>query len=188
MILTGDPGLRDEAVIYRDQGKAAFVNGDHVRLGNAWRMSELHAAVGMVHLRRLDEAIAVRGAVADVYRKGLAGCEGISPLPIPEGCRSNYYKYIAVLAGDLDRAEVKDRLERECRVRLSGEVYALPLHRQPVFAEMAKGSFPVADDMCARHVCLPIYSNMSVDEAAHVVESVKATMARIPSRARSASA
>ena len=188
MILTGDSGLRDEALIYRDQGKAGFLNGDHVRLGYAWRMSELHAAVGLVHLRGLDEAIAVRRRVAEVYRDGLAGCEGMSPIPVPEGCRSNYYKYIAVLAGDLDRAEVKSRLEQECRVRLSGEVYALPLHRQPVFAGMAEGEFPVADDICARHVCLPIYSNMTVDEASYVVGSVKATMARTTPRAGQARA
>jgi dTDP-4-amino-4,6-dideoxygalactose transaminase len=151
-------------------------------------MSELHAAVGLVHLSRLDESIAVRTQVADVYGRGLAGIDGVRPLPIPIPCRSNYYKYIAVLAGDLDRAEVKSRLEQECRVRLSGEVYALPLHRQPVFAGMAEGDFPVADDICARHVCLPIYSNMTVDEAAYVVGSVKATMARTTSKAGQARA
>src|SRR3989440_9064302 len=88
MIVTGDSGLRDEALIYRDQGKAGFLNGDHVRLGYAWRMSELHAAVGLVHLRGLDEAIEARRRVAEVYRDGLAGCEGIRPIPVPEGCRS----------------------------------------------------------------------------------------------------
>jgi dTDP-4-amino-4,6-dideoxygalactose transaminase len=188
MILTADPDLRDEALIYRDQGKAAFVGGDHVRLGHAWRMSELHAAVGLVHLGRLDEAIDVRREVAAVYSGGLADVEGVRPLTIPDTCLSNYYKYIAVLAGDLDRAELKERLAQEYRVKLSGEVYALPLHRQPVFADIAEGSFPVADEVCARHICLPIYSDMNLDEAAYVVDSLKAAMAQISSKRRWASA
>ncbi len=53
MIATADPRIREEAIIHRDQGKAGFLGGDHVRLGSAWRMSEVHAAIGLVHLRRL---------------------------------------------------------------------------------------------------------------------------------------
>ena len=188
MILTSDPALRDEALIYRDQGKAGFLGGDHVRLGYAWRMSELHAAVGLVHLRRLDEDIAVREEVADVYRQGLAGAAGVGPLAVPEACRSNYYKYMAVLDGDVDRADLKERLAGDYRIRLSGEVYALPLHRQPVFAELAQGSFPVADEMCARHICLPIYSDMTVDEADYVVAGLRAAIAQITSKSRWAQA
>src|SRR5438552_17641876 len=53
MIVTADERLRDEAVVYRDQGKAGFLGGEHIRLGAAWRMSEVHAAIALVHLRRL---------------------------------------------------------------------------------------------------------------------------------------
>ena len=45
VIVTDDEALRDEALIYRDQGKGHFLGGEHVRPGYAWRMSELHAAV-----------------------------------------------------------------------------------------------------------------------------------------------
>ena len=62
MIVTGPTSWRDEARIYRDQGKGAFGANQHVRLGYAWRMSELHAATGLVHLRRLGEFIASAGA------------------------------------------------------------------------------------------------------------------------------
>ena len=71
MILTDDERVRDEAGIFRDQGKAGFFGGEHVRMGAAWRMSELHAAVGLVHLRRLDEFIAVRRRVAARYDAAL---------------------------------------------------------------------------------------------------------------------
>ena len=76
MILTRDEALRDEARIYRDQGKASFLEGGHVRMGSAWRMSEVQAAVAMVHLRRLDEFIGVRRAVAARYDEAFAGCAG----------------------------------------------------------------------------------------------------------------
>jgi perosamine synthetase len=173
MILTADAALKDEALIYRDQGKAGFLGGDHVRLGYAWRMSELHAAVGAVHFRRLDEFIRVRREAAAVYDEGLAGIEGIDPLPIPPGCTSNFYKYVALLAPGIDRAGLKAELRSAHGVSLSGEVYGLPLHDQPIFQNLNGGPFPVADDVCARHVCLPVHSDMTVDEAAYVVATLK---------------
>jgi perosamine synthetase len=55
-----------------------------------------------------------------------------------------------------------------------GEVYDLPLHRQPVFAEFAGPSLPVAEDLCARHVCLPVHSDMTADEVDQVIHGVSA--------------
>jgi perosamine synthetase len=188
MITTAEETLRDEAVIYRDQGKAGFLGGDHVRLGSAWRMSELHAAVGLVHLRRLDEFMVARQAVATYYDKALAGVDGVVPVPVPANCRSNYYKYIALLSPDLDRASLKQHLRQEYGVSLSGEVYALPLHKQPVFADIAPGQFPVADDVCARHVCLPLHSDMSPDEAAYVVDGLQSAVTDLKTRKKAATA
>jgi perosamine synthetase len=188
MIVTAEESLRDEAVIYRDQGKAGFLGGDHVRLGYAWRMSELHAAVGLVHFRRLDEFMKIRQVVADYYDAELADTEGVRAQPLPAGCRSNYYKYIALLDPDLDRAELKRDLRENHGISMSGEVYALPLHRQPIFAELSSGSFPVADDVCARHVCLPLHSDMSTDEAAYVIEGLRAAVGDLRARKRSATA
>ncbi len=177
MIVTTDERLRDEALIYRDQGKAGFLGGDHVRRGSAWRMSELHAAVGLVHLGRLDEAIATRQAAASRYDKAIAELPGCEPLAVPSDCESNYYKYVALLDPGVDRAALKADL-REAGVTLSGEVYALPLHGQPVFADLSGDGFPVADDVCRRHICLPVHSDMTDDEADYVTDALASALSR----------
>lgn len=176
MIVTADDRVRDDAVIYRDQGKAGFLGGDHVRLGYAWRMSELHAAVGLVQLRRLDEFIKIRREIADQYHDALGRIAGITPLVPYPNAQSNFYKYIAMLDPGIDRQEVKAALREDHGVSLSGEVYASPLHHQPVFARLHEGSLPAAEDVCRRHVCLPIHSDMSADESAHVVASLRAVL------------
>lgn len=173
MIVTADAALRDEAVIYRDQGKGSFANNDHVRLGYAWRMSELHAAVGLVSLAALDHAISVRRSVARRYDAGLAGIDGVEAVAEPEGCQSNYYKYIALLEPGVDRQQVKKRLLAEFEVSLSGEVYTTPLHLQPVFSDYSSGPLPVAEDVCARQVCLPVHSDMTEAEVDHVLSSLE---------------
>jgi perosamine synthetase len=174
MVLTGSDELAQEARIYRDQGKGAFTANHHVRLGSAWRMSELHAATGLVHLRRMEEFVTRRRQVAARYDKALAGLDGLQPLAEPPGCRSNIYKYIVLLSPDLDRAALKSELAGRYQVHLSGEVYDLPLHRQPVLAQYAGPPLPVAEDLAARHVCLPVHSDMTDSEVDHVLAAVAA--------------
>jgi dTDP-4-amino-4,6-dideoxygalactose transaminase len=178
MILTRDEALRDEARIFRDQGKASFLGGGHVRMGSAWRMSEVQAAVALVHLNRLDEFIGVRRAVAARYHEALADCPGLTPIPEPNGSRSNYYKYLAVLAPGIDRSALKADLKARFGVSLSGEVYATPLHCEPVFAEFAERALPVAEDLCARHICLPVHSDMTEVEVERVIDAVQTALAR----------
>ena len=178
MLVTADERLRDEAILYRDQGKAGFLGGSHVRLGYAWRMSEFHAAVGLVHLRRLDEFLAVRRRIAGLYDAAVGKMTGIDALVVPEGCLPNYYKYIALLDHGVDRSTLR-RLLAERGVSLSGEVYATPLHHEPVFADAFIRPLPVAEDLCQRHICLPIHSDMTTVEADYVIDALASALASV---------
>ena len=174
MILTASDDVEQQARIYRDQGKGTASANHHVLHGYAWRMSEQAAVTGLVHLRRMTAFIEHRRDVAARYDAALASLDSLDPLVEPPGCRTNFYKYIAVLPSGVDRAMFKQKLAEDHAVRLSGEVYDLPLHRQPVFAEFAGPPLPVAEDLCARHICLPIHSDMTTDEVDQVVDGVTA--------------
>lgn len=173
MIVTDDEKIAEEARIYRDQGKAGFYSNYHVRMGYNWRMSECHAAVGLVHLRRIHEFIQSRQKAARIYDQELKNITRIKPCTPPQGCSCNYYKYIVLLDGTIERKELKKILKEKYEVNLSGEVYEDPLHVQPVFEQYRIGDYPVADDICRRHICLPIYPEMKEEEAHYVIESLK---------------
>lgn len=177
MIVTNDQHIYEEALIYRDQGKAGFLTNLHTRLGYNWRMSEPHAIIGLVQLKRLEEFIAARNRIAKIYDEGLKAILGVQALLLPVGCRSNYYKYIALLDPGIDRSLVKKRLREEFGVGLSGEVYETPCHLQPVFRDgYQEGDFPKAEDICRRHICLPIFATMTEDQAEYVLSSLEAVL------------
>lgn len=176
MIVTNDDRIAEEAKIYRDQGKASFTVNAHVRMGYNWRMSEPHAIIGLKHLERLPDMIAERRAIAAVYDRELAECRNLRPLAVPEGGESNYYKYIAVMKEARDRKELRSILRERFGVSLAGEVYEEPLHRQPVFAPFAKKSLPVSEDLCARHICLPVFSGMRQEDAEQVLTAIRETI------------
>lgn len=177
MLVTDDEQLAREARIYLDQGKAGFTQNLHTRMGYNWRLSEPHAAIGLTHLRHLSEFVVERNELAQRYDAALAKIKGLRAVPVPGVCKSNYYKYLAWLDPGVDRATLKRRLREEHGVALAGEVYELPLHLQPVFAGVASaGSLPIAEEVCARHICLPIYPGMNEEDVERVVAALRGVL------------
>jgi dTDP-4-amino-4,6-dideoxygalactose transaminase len=169
MLVTDDDDLARRARVLRDYGKPEPWVTLNTELGANWRMSEFCAAVGVVHLARLDEFIGWRERIARAYLAALKEIPDVSVVrPVD---RSSWYKLITLLPRGLDR----DRIRRSLHARgvsLSGGVYDVPLHRQPVYAGTG-GQFPAADDICGRHICLPLYYGLTEDQALYVVEALR---------------
>ena len=70
-------------------------------------------------------------------------------------------------------------MRQEFGVGLSGEVYELPLHAQPVFAPWVDRPLPGAEKLCASHICLPVSAVMTDEQAAHVVASLGSALDRL---------
>lgn len=173
MIITNDKRIQEEAQLYRDQGKTSFLTNTHGRMGYNWRLSEPHAAIGLVQLKRLPEIMEKRAKIAKFYDESLADWGLGKTVKVPRGGVCNYYKYVFIPDRLLDRPAFKKALKERTGVSLAGEVYELPLHRQPVFQPYATGSFPVAEEFCARHLCLSLFPSMNEEKAAHVMASLR---------------
>jgi len=182
MLVTDSDEIAAEARIYRDQGKSEFQANLHTRLGYSWRLSEPHAILGLAQLARLEEFKQARQAIARRYDQALPQIAGLTPIQLPAGLDCTYYKYIALLEPGLDRAQVKSRLRADFEVSLTGEVYETPCHQQPVLKEMygfEGDGFPAAEDVCARHICLPIFPGMTEAQVGHVLESLEKVITQV---------
>jgi len=176
MITTDNERIYQRALVFRDQGKAGFFGNVHTEMGYNWRMSEIHATLGLSQFARLEEFITDRRRIAHFYGNELKKVNGVLPVKIPPEAKSNYYKYMAVLEDSIDRAALKKELKEKHTVSLSGEVYELPCHLQPIFKALCGfkgGEFPMAEDLCQRNICLPVFAGMNEEQARYVVESLK---------------
>ena len=117
MIVTNHDGINERSLILRDQGKAGFYGNVHTELGHNWRMSELHAILGLSQLSRLGEFINCRRRIAEIYDRELERIGGVEPIVIPSNVQSNYYKYIAMLDENLDRQSIKKEMKKQYNVR-----------------------------------------------------------------------
>jgi len=181
MITTNDSKVAEKAQVLRDQGKENFNSNIIVELGYNWRLPEINAAIGMVQLARLPEIIEKRNRIARYYDKELNKMNGIKPLEMPTNAVSNYYKYVAFLDREISRDEFKQDL-REKGVKCGGEVYWPPLHLQPIYQKLLgakRGNFPVAEEVCERMVCLPMYAQMNLEDAQYVIEKINETLSEL---------
>ncbi len=140
------------------------------------RMSELHAAVGLVQLKRLDESLARRQALARTYRQDLAG---LGPVTLhPRDPRRTSALHLFPVELDLRRlglskAAVFQFFEAR-GIRL--QVHYTPLHWQPAFESLplVRGAgFPVVDAVAPGLVSLPMYYGLTDAEQAKVISALR---------------
>ena len=105
-------------------------------MGYNFRMSEVHGAVGLIQLARLDEYITARRANAHRLTELLSGVAGVIPPYEPPEVKHVFYKYILRLDREQLQTSAKDFVQALTAegVRCSRR-YPTPLHQQPVFVE-----------------------------------------------------
>ena len=143
-------------------------------LGFNYRMTDLQAALGVSQLGHLDEWVARRHSIADVYDRALAELALILPVR-PAGSRSALHLYVVQLdpaRTRLDRRTVFDRL-RAAGVGVN--VHYIPVHTQPDFAKLGfhAGQFPVSEAYYRRCLSLPMFPALTEVQQGCVIDALR---------------
>lgn len=146
-----DFGIRDEE----------NVNG----VGANAKMNEFQAAMGLCNLRHVDEEIAKRKAIVELYRSRLEGIDGIQLTSINKNIEYNY-AYFPILVNEkrygFSRNEVFDWLKAN---RINSRKYFYPLTNTfSCFHDMFDvDETPIALWVANRILTLPLYADLSYD-------------------------
>ncbi len=135
------------------------------------RLDTIHAAMLLVNLKRLPAKIGKRRAFASIYNAELAGIVGTPPL---HNDRDHiYYSYTINCDG---RGDLMAHLRADGIETKIQHPILMPDH------DAYKGRFdadiPNARKLIERIVCIPCHENMTEDEAAYVIGSIKAFYGR----------
>ncbi|MES2755132.1 MAG: DegT/DnrJ/EryC1/StrS family aminotransferase [Pseudomonadota bacterium] len=166
----GEGGLihsGDRALIERMRAMAGFGfegNRSASIAGTNAKLSEATALLAFAKLEEIDAVVAHRAAIEDAYRATLSGFELQA---VPEaGVRASQFLPVLLPVGH-DRATVADRLAADGIG--SGAYFSPHLGEQPWFRQVSRiEPTPVADELSARLISLPITDAMSAADAAHV--------------------
>jgi dTDP-4-amino-4,6-dideoxygalactose transaminase len=139
-------------------------------LGFNYRLSDIHCALGLSQLRRLDMFIARRRELAELYRKHIAGLEGVYQPPARDG---HAYHLFPIRVAPARRAALFAHLA-ENGIRLQVHYPPVPLH--PYYRKRfgyKKGDFPNAEKFYEETISLPLFPSMKDKDVVRVVNCLK---------------
>ena len=146
----------------------------HSLVGGNFRLDAIQAAIVSVKFRHLDDWTAARRSNADRYRRlfqeaDLVGEDRVRLPHVVQDCRHIYNQFIIrVPRRDGLRAYLKDH-------NVATEVYyPVPLHLQQCFAYLGhrEGDFPESEAAARQTLALPIYPELSDEQARHTVDCI----------------
>jgi perosamine synthetase len=180
MITLGDTGMKEGIDAERNQGRSQDMGWlDHDRLGFNYRLSEIACALGSAQLNRLDELLAARARVAGWYRESLAPVRGLGlPCPNMEGSRRGWFVFVVQVPRGVDRDAVIRRLARE---GIESKPYLPAIHLMRYYRDRyghKPGDFPVSEDIAARSIALPFFSDMKEWQVRCVADELRGALGR----------
>ena len=144
----------------------------HSRLGFNYRLSDVHAAIGIAQIERLDWMQDARAGIAARYQARMASIDGVTPMY--EGPqRRSWFVYAPRLDADLARDAIIGRLEAE---GVSAKPYLPCIHLQPYYRTdhgHAPGELPVTEEISASTIALPFFCEMTDEQVDRVCDTME---------------
>jgi dTDP-4-amino-4,6-dideoxygalactose transaminase len=144
----------------------------HDLIGYNYRMQGFQGAVLRVKLPRLDAWNARRKKLAEIYRSTLAGARVELQEGGAAGERVDHLLVVYVDGRDAVRARLEER-----GIQTSIH-YPLPIHLQKPYQALGyqRGDLPQAERACERVISMPLYPEMSDEQAAYAARTLREIM------------
>jgi len=143
------------------------------------KMNEVQAAMGLLQLKYIDQAIAKRKKISERYREGLKAIAGLTYLEDFQGVR-HCYPYFPVLIDKEKFGKTRDEVYEELKKHnIYGRRYFYPLISQfPTYRGLESaqpGKMPVAEMVTTEVICLPIYPDLEMEDLNNIIALIKST-------------
>lgn len=166
MITTNDVEVAEKARIIRQHGMRRRYH--HDELGFNFRMTDVHAAIGLEQLKKLNKFNQARQANASYLSKHL---QGVTIPFIPDGCEHVFHQY-TIRVPDADR----DEMIKYLRERGIGPAiyYPIPIHKQTYYMQELgyEQTLPEAECAAEEVLSLPVHPALSQQNLDTIVTAV----------------
>ena len=178
MVVTDDDALAGRLRLFRSHGGVrAGGRFSFEDTGFNYRLSDVHAALGIAQMRRLPEILSRRRALAGRLTECLDGVPGITPPKEPSWASHVFQAYVAQLDDSIDRDGVIDALAER---GIESTIGTYALHAQPFFGRRfgyRPGQLPCSYSAAGHTLALPLYPQMHDAQVDRVAEGLSAVLA-----------
>ena len=173
MRLLRSHGITSDAAAMHSRPPEEIWNYQQVCLGFNYRMTDIHAALGLSQLQRIDEFVAKRQDIADQYDKTLPHAKIVTPWQHEDSHSSFHLYLIRLKLSEINKThrQVYDALH-EVGIRVN--LHYIPVYRQPYFEKFgfAKGYCKEAEKFYEDCMSIPMYPGLTQEQQEFVIDSI----------------
>jgi perosamine synthetase len=170
-VLTDDPGLAARARYLINQARDNPAEYQHGEIGWNYRMSNLHAAVGVAQAERLEDLISAKLRIRDRYAGALAGVPGIT-FQIPSTWAEPTWWFTTISIGPETGTSGSRARASLARLGIRAGPSWTPLHLTGAHRDCAPGPCPVAENLGRTAIHLPCSATLSTADQDRVITAV----------------
>lgn len=171
-LLTDDKTLAATARRYIDQYKDPAGGYHHDKVGYNYRISNLHAAVGVAQLQKADGFVSGRRARFAQYEAGLASVEGLEMIWSRPRTVSNHWLPAVQIDSDVFGMDAHE-LERRLRaLGVGARAMWTPVHLQPAYRGVLHWKLDRASALDGRIINLPSSNEMTPEDVVRVIQAI----------------
>ncbi|WP_016697142.1 DegT/DnrJ/EryC1/StrS family aminotransferase [Actinoalloteichus spitiensis] len=180
VITTEDDQLAQRLRVLRNQGMRQRYQYEVA--GHNYRMTDVHAAVGLPQLGRLAQLIDSRQRNAEALSKGLTGIPGLRLPAVVDGRTHVWHQYTVLLDDDaaVDRDELAARLGEAgvgTGIYYPRLVFDYDCYRDhPGVPRVRPEDFPVACSVARRALSLPVHPKLTADDLDEIIAAVRGVL------------
>ncbi|WP_337458334.1 DegT/DnrJ/EryC1/StrS family aminotransferase [Microbacterium sp. KHB019] len=173
MLLTDDAEFAQHVRYLATQARQPVVHYEHTDIGYNYRMSNLLAALGRAQLSRLDEMIAKRREMRELYKDMFASVDGVEVFGADDDEQDNVWLTSIIIdesvtgwgPASLATAIATDNIESRPLWK--------PMHMQPIFAGARGNINGVAQQLFETGLTLPSGSALTSAQRERVVVGIR---------------
>lgn len=174
VVTTDDSKVADRVRLLRNQGMQNRY--DYSCVGGNYRLSDMHAAVGLSQIRRLEEFSTRRKYNADRLSEGLAGISGLILPDTLDGRRHVWHQYTVRVTGDASctRDELASVLAAEgvaTSIYYPRLVFDYDCYRE--HPQVMASEAPVAARTTSEVLSLPVHPGLTDPELDRIVSALR---------------
>ncbi len=168
LIASHDDGLLEQLTFRRGYG---FQRDYNTRmLGLNGKMSELHAALGVLTLPRIEDAVSRRHSHVARYRELLSGIPELSFQAVRPQDRSTYKDFALIFPDTVTRDRVEDEL---ARVAVETKRYFRPCHHMDAYRQFSDRPLRATEDVYSRILCVPLFEDLRDEEIDVITQTIR---------------
>jgi perosamine synthetase len=181
MVITNDETLARHIRQLRGQGQDLERRYWFPIVGFNYRMTNVAAAIGLAQLERVDWHVARRRENATAYRSHLARSERLEFSPEAPWAQSSFWMS-SVLIRDASQGQRDEVMAHLAKRRIETRPFFYPMHLLPPYRDLARDTYPVADDLSSRGMNLPSGAGLTEQDIGRVCNVLEETVAATVSR------